>query len=248
MKYKILASIAIIISLGCESASAVTVTGSTVGRFTNVNDTTNASVYSINNNDIGDVARFNWGTTDCPACVVPPTPFDNQFTFDGVGSDGGTWVANPDSPFLLGTFTYRNGSTINSIGVAGIDLAADITVLDPVGAAVTDNFAFHITNTPNNSGNPVTDGDIVTVNSGAATLLFSYLNVNYYLEVLGFSKDGGATIASNFSSPEGQTAQAGLYARITATTTAVPEPSSMILLGMGAFGAISARRRRLAKA
>ena len=71
------------------------------------------------------------------------------------------------------------------------------------------------------------------------------MNVNYYLEVLGFSKDGGKTITADFSSPEGQTAQAGLYARITAQGCAVPEPATMVLFGLGAYGAFGARRRRL---
>lgn len=226
-----------------DVAQAVSVTGTAVGSWSNVTDTTGVSVYHINNNDSGATANFDWGTTYCPTCVPPTTSFNNLFTFDGVGSDGDApFNALVDVPFLVGEFTYRNGSTINSIGVSAVDLSVAVAVQTPVTESATSTFDFTIVNTPNATGNPVLDGDIVIVANSINPVIFSYANVNYILNVVGFSKDGGLTFTNDFSSPEGQTAGAGLYAMITASDQPVPEPGTITLLGMAVAG-LAARKR-----
>lgn len=216
-------------------AQAILFEGTATGSWINVVSTDAGDVYSVNNNDAGGIATFNWGT---PAT----TAFDNQFSFDGSGSDGSPgWSTLDETAFLIGDFSYRNGSTFNSIGIDGVDLSIDLAITSPLGLLDTFAFDFSITNTPNTSGDPVLDGDIVTVTSSFSPTIFSYLGTDYTLELLGFSTDGGASITTDFSSPEGAIAAAGVYGRITQNFD-VPEPSILAMMGIGLLGFMFRRK------
>jgi hypothetical protein len=109
--------------------------------------------------------------------------------------------------------------------------------------ADTFDFNFSITNTPNhNPPQPVEDADIVTVTSGYSPTTFAFGGNTYTLNLLGFSSDGGATIRSDFSSQEGASATAGVYARIT-QHLGPPNPS-VPLLGIGLAGLVIRRFRK----
>lgn len=215
-------------------AQAILFEGTATGSWTNVVSTDAGDVFSVNNNDAGGIATFNWGT--------PATSFDNQFSFDGSGSDGSSgWSTLNETAFLIGDFSYRNGSTYKSTGIDGVDLSIDLAITSPLGLLDTFAFDFSITNTSNTTGNPVLDGDIVTVTSSLSPTLFNYLGSDYTLELLGFSTDGGASITTDFSSPEGAIAAAGVYGRIT-QNAAVPEPSILAMMGIGLLGFMFRRK------
>lgn len=222
------------------TAQAVTFEGTAVGSWVNV-DGTGTSVVSVANNDAGANATIDWGT---PAFGS----FTSRFTFDGVGSDGGAgFSVNNEDPFLIGNFSYRNGTINSGTGINGVDLSILLTLTSPIGVVDNYGFDFDITNTPNTTGNAVLDGDIVTVNNPLASTVFIYNDVEYTLQILGFSNDGGNTITTDFSSPEEACARAGLYAKITSDfqqLPPVPEPATISLLGLGLAGIVATRLRK----
>lgn len=221
------------------NANAAIFSGSATGSWEDVVSTDSSDVYSILNNDVGGVASFNWGEGG----AYPATTFDNQFTFNGVGSDSGEWSVEEDIAFLLGDFTYRNGSTYNSTGVDGVDLDVAISLTNPGSMNYTFTSFFSITNTPNTTGNPTLDGDIVTLANTTGNT-FTFAGAEYTLDILGFSKDSGNTFAYDFSSPEGAIQAAGLYGKISKTGGAqVPEPATIFLLGSGLLGLFGYRKK-----
>ncbi len=223
------------------SSIAVTFSGTASGEFVNEYVIYSTNIYSITNNDNGDKAYFNWGEPSA-------TPYDSQFTFDGVGSDQEPgWTANAEESFLIGDFTYRNGSTHHSGGVLGIDLSITLQLLDPLYLTDSYTFNFSIENTQNiytyadypeltQEERNALNGDIVHAESAFSDTVFTYDDIDFTLELLGFSTDGGETIRTDFSSPERNSAIAGVYARITSdipSTEPVPEPSTIFLMGFG---------------
>jgi len=223
------------------TANAITFTGMASGQWTNVISTSPNDIFNVYNNDVGSLAAFNWG-------VPASTPFNNQFTFDGIGSDGDEmWSAGDEEAFLIGNFSYRNGGTHNSYGIDGVDLIITLAISDPLQNSDSYAFNFSIVNTQNIFGDPVADGDIVIAENLFSDTTFDYDGIAYTLELLGFSSDGGDTLRSDFSSPEGALADAGVYARITSDIPSggepVPEPATFVLLACGLLSLIGFRKR-----
>ncbi len=214
------------------SANAGFFSGTAVGTFGDV-DHGFGDLYAITNGG----ESFEWG--------IPATRCgqNNRFTF----ASGGFSDIMENTAFAIGDFYYQNGSTFYSTGINGVKLSINLTLTAPVVEEVIFDCNFALINTPNRTGNPYIDGDIVTVATTASPVTFTYLGNDYALNLLGFSSDGGTTIRTDFSSPEGMSQTAQLMASIvTAEPANIPEPGilSLFILGLSSIGSLALLRRK----
>ncbi|MCE5261897.1 MAG: THxN family PEP-CTERM protein [Deltaproteobacteria bacterium] len=143
--------------------------------------------------------------------------------------------------FGLGTFTHHN-YPVYAPSLTSIDLNVSLSIFG-FGALSP---AFHFThNETSNNATPETNplnNDIVTLTNPALNATFSDGTNTYFFNLIGFSTNGGATIASYFSTVETLDNDAQLYARITSRPITTPEPTTLLLLGLGLMGLAGVRR------
>ena len=137
------------------------------------------------------------------------------------------------TPILLGEFTHNNFviSTASN-ALETVDLAFTIGTFDSP-QILTATFAFEHDETLN-TGTGNCCNDLVTISDYSFNQPITVSGIEYYFSLLGFSIDGGKTIAYEFSTIEDQVNRAQLYAVITETPiSTVPEPASLVLFGTG---------------
>ena len=218
--------------------------GNAVGSWQNLQGRDPSTVFAINNTDVGGVASFDFGTPFAIDSVA------NLFTFNGVGSDGGVgFTSASEVPFSIGRFSYRNGGTTapSTLAINAIDLSIGLSLTAPGTLTRNFDYGFGIQVVPNNTGDPVLDGDIATIASRATSASFNLQNTDYTLTLLGFSIDGGSTFTTRFDSPEDSTTTAEVFATITTNLIPVPEPTSLALLGGGLLGFAGLRRQQASR-
>ena len=152
--------------------------------------------------------------------------------------------ANSDgTPFALGAFTHHNFPVFPP-SLDSIDLG--LTVEDIGIFSVTTAFNIAHNETSNDPGPPESN-DIVTILNPVVNTPFSYLGDDYFFNLLGFSEDGGGTISTVFNTEEDARNVATLYATITRERVSVPEPATMLLMGIGMAGLMGSRIRNTGK-
>ncbi|NEO84232.1 MAG: PEP-CTERM sorting domain-containing protein [Spirulina sp. SIO3F2] len=165
----------------------------------------------------------------------------------GLGFLGtGTTEMEVGEVFNLGRLRHYN-KTIWYGAPGQVDLSLN---LDFEGVGVKSfNYALDIEETPNQEGtcayfSVTACADRITWTNAIASESFFLDEIEYTLELIGFSASVGGALVDEFISQEGGNSDAFLYAKLTALnppasqspqTEAVPEPGSMLAM-LGALG------------
>ena len=224
-----------VVAIGCLAAgSAQAVFIQTSGVWTGPvtgNAATAATVTGVGTNQIG------WGT--------PLAGSQSSYEFIGLPlTDVGPVLSG--GTFPLGDFVHHN-FPIENFQFLGADLTVTVqadldgdTIID-----VTHDFGlFHFTHveTPNDPCAFPGCDDLVTVPGATGGVGFTFNMVDYLLILEGFQQMGGG-LMNPFETIERQSNQATLFARIQPV---IPEPTTVVLLGLGlvGLGIISRRRKK----
>lgn len=240
-----LASVLIAVSL-VATANAITMSSSSgvwtdangIGGFDTVNDVTYDSylfdpyLTGVNTNMI------RWGSDNLGNLANP------QSGLDFVGVTVPISDLEGGSEFNIGTLTHHNWPIWTNTEATEVFLTIDLFFSAPPELMGTKsfNFTFDVDETPNTTGDNNLDADIISFPSYFASERFVVENVSYTLQLLGFGNSADSLI-SEFSSPENGNNQTQLWGKIT--TNAVPEPSTMLLFGLGllSMGAIGRKTK-----
>ncbi len=218
-------------------AQAFTFTGTASGQFGLPTTPGFGSDVFLSSEAGGVNNRLTWG-------VGIPETFSSFVQFDSEAP----FSTSVDSIFKVGNLTYRNGTTLAVSGFDGdFPLSIQLNFTDPAGLNESFSYLFNILNTDNSTGDPVQDGDILRFSAaGVSNGSFSFGGINYTLALLGFATDdAGTNIINQFNSPEGATATAGLYGKITAVPEPPePIPTPALLPGLMAMAAAALRKQR----
>jgi len=223
---KILVSLSAIIFTA--NLYAIPVAGESSGIFVNPTGPSTMQVTGVGTD------YFTWGNG---------SPYNSPPS--SLGYAGNLFSVETDDVFSFGTLSYFNGTVYPGTEAYSVDLSVALSLTIPSG--ITQDFLYDLAliNTPN-TGDPNASADIVNFAGTQPDTFFTVDGVNYTLEFLGFGEitGPGFTTIDNFHVLEGRSASAQLLGRITVAS--VPEPTSLVLTGLGLAGLGFSRRKKAA--
>jgi len=231
---KLVAILATVATLGSAPAVAADVVGSASGVFSN--PTPLATTFTGNGTN-----NFLYGDN-----TGQNSP-QNQLTFTGTAFSSAF-----ESPFIVGSLFYFNGTTGVGTNPTAVDLALTTNFSTPLLGNVLSTFGLSLIVTPNTS-DPDASADFVVLPSTFSPTVFNISGTNYTVKLVGFGDVVGdgflASSGTQLHVREGLSATADLFAVVTTDISGisggVPEPSTwaMMLLGFAGVGFMAYRRK-----